>query len=169
MLGVRLLGLCRTLRTLPAPRSSYASSLSRAGLPNIFGQSMLAASTMAGPDGLSFDPKHPLASDTGLPTRWTPRTGRPSDPSIWEARGKDSAKPYEVFVRPFNQSPNDKRGYRLIRLENDLHAWVISDPETDKAAVSCVVSVGYFQDTLPGIAHAVEHVSFMVSAPWTLL
>lgn len=60
------------------------------------------------------------------------------------------------------QSPSDDRTYRLIKLSNGLHAWLISDIAADKAAVCCDVAVGYFQDTIPGLAHAVEHVSFLV-------
>ncbi|ONK62523.1 uncharacterized protein A4U43_C07F4970 [Asparagus officinalis] len=40
----------------------------------------------------------------------------------------------------------DKHEYRRIVISNSLEALLISDPDTDKAAASMVVSVGYFSD-----------------------
>nr|CAB3458371.1 unnamed protein product [Digitaria exilis] len=50
---------------------------------------------------------------------------------------------------------NDKRGYRRVVLPNALECLLISDPDTDKAAASMNVSVGYFcdPDGLEGLAH----------------
>jgi insulysin len=50
---------------------------------------------------------------------------------------------------------NDKRGYRRVVLPNDLECLLVSDPDTDKAAASMNVSVGYFCDPegLEGLAH----------------
>ena len=55
----------------------------------------------------------------------------------------------------------DDRDYRVIRLENELEALLVHDPETDKASASLDVNVGNFsdEDSMPGMAHAVEHVS----------
>ena len=55
----------------------------------------------------------------------------------------------------------DDRDYRVIRLENELEALLVHDPETDKASAALDVNVGNFsdEDSMPGMAHAVEHVS----------
>jgi insulysin len=54
----------------------------------------------------------------------------------------------------------DDRQYRVIRLSNKLEALLVHDPETDKASAALDVHVGNFsdEDTMPGMAHAVEHV-----------
>lgn len=55
----------------------------------------------------------------------------------------------------------DDRDYRVIRLDNELEALLVHDPETDKASAALDVNVGNFSDEsgIPGMAHAVEHVS----------
>lgn len=55
----------------------------------------------------------------------------------------------------------DDRTYRVIRLPNQLEALLVHDPETDKASAALDVNVGNFsdEDDMPGMAHAVEHVS----------
>lgn len=55
----------------------------------------------------------------------------------------------------------DDRDYRVIRLGNELEALLVHDPETDKASAALDVNVGNFSDEsdIPGMAHAVEHVS----------
>ncbi|EEE67441.1 insulin-degrading enzyme-like 1, peroxisomal [Oryza sativa Japonica Group] len=60
---------------------------------------------------------------------------------------------------------NDKRGYRRVVLPNALECLLVSDPDTDKAAASMNVSVGYFCDPerLPGLAHFLEHMLFYAS------
>uniref|UniRef100_A0A0D9X0K9 Peptidase M16 N-terminal domain-containing protein n=1 Tax=Leersia perrieri TaxID=77586 RepID=A0A0D9X0K9_9ORYZ len=65
---------------------------------------------------------------------------------------------------------NDKRGYRRVVLPNALECLVISDPETDKAAASMNVSVGYFcdPDGLPGLAHFLEHMLFYASEKYPI-
>ncbi|KAF2841383.1 a-pheromone processing metallopeptidase Ste23 [Patellaria atrata CBS 101060] len=57
----------------------------------------------------------------------------------------------------------DDRSYRVIKLPNELEALLIHDPDTDMASASMDVNVGAFSDSddMPGLAHAVEHVSFM--------
>lgn len=58
----------------------------------------------------------------------------------------------------------DDRSYRLIKLQNDLHALVIHDPTTDKSAASLDVNVGAFADRkyeVSGLAHFCEHLLFM--------
>ncbi|CAM1505623.1 Fc.00g112600.m01.CDS01 [Cosmosporella sp. VM-42] len=57
----------------------------------------------------------------------------------------------------------DDRSYRVIRLENELEALLVHDPETDKASAALDCNVGNFSDEadIPGMAHAVEHLLFM--------
>lgn len=57
----------------------------------------------------------------------------------------------------------DDRSYRVIRLENQLEALLIHDPDTDKVSGALDVNVGSFSDAddMPGVAHAVEHLLFM--------
>ncbi|KKA20371.1 Insulysin [Rasamsonia emersonii CBS 393.64] len=57
----------------------------------------------------------------------------------------------------------DDRSYRVIRLPNKLEALLVHDPDTDKASASANVNVGNFSDddSMPGMAHAVEHLLFM--------
>ncbi|CAM8944316.1 unnamed protein product [Rhodiola kirilowii] len=60
---------------------------------------------------------------------------------------------------------NDQRQYRRIVLKNMLEVLLVSDPETDKAAASMNVGVGYFcdPDGLEGLAHFLEHMLFYAS------
>ncbi|GJN11315.1 hypothetical protein PR202_ga29496 [Eleusine coracana subsp. coracana] len=60
---------------------------------------------------------------------------------------------------------NDRRGYRRVVLPNALECLLVSDPDTDKAAASMSVSVGYFcdPDGLEGLAHFLEHMLFYAS------
>lgn len=55
----------------------------------------------------------------------------------------------------------DDRDYRVVRLDNELEALLVHDPQTDKASAALDVNVGNFSDeeAMPGMAHAVEHVS----------
>ncbi len=59
--------------------------------------------------------------------------------------------------------PLDHRLYQALTLDNHLRVLLISDPETDKAAVSLDVGVGYFDDPpdRPGLAHFLEHMLFL--------
>jgi insulysin len=57
----------------------------------------------------------------------------------------------------------DDRSYRVIELLNKLEVLLVHDAQTDKASASLCVNVGNFSDddTMPGMAHAVEHLLFM--------
>jgi hypothetical protein len=63
------------------------------------------------------------------------------------------------------KSREDNRQYRVITLKNDLQVLLVHDPEAEKSGAALDVAVGHFQDPaeLPGLAHACEHLSFMVS------
>ncbi|XP_037484473.1 insulin-degrading enzyme-like 1, peroxisomal [Triticum dicoccoides] len=65
---------------------------------------------------------------------------------------------------------NDRRGYRRVVLPNALECLLISDPDTDKAAASMNVSVGYFcdPDGMEGLAHFLEHMLFYASEKYPI-
>jgi hypothetical protein len=58
----------------------------------------------------------------------------------------DSKPPFYVFDGAIQKSEQDDRDYRLIRLENGLHAMLIHDATADKAAASLDVAVGHLYD-----------------------
>ena len=64
------------------------------------------------------------------------------------------------FTTPIKSSLDD-RNYKIFTLPNKLKVIIVSDINTDKAAASLQVNVGQFDDTLPGIAHFLEHMLFM--------
>lgn len=68
----------------------------------------------------------------------------------------------EVVTENLETPELDDRSYRIIRLPNQLEAVLVHDPTTDKAAAAVDVNVGSYsdEDDMPGMAHAVEHVSF---------
>ncbi|XP_044595183.1 insulin-degrading enzyme isoform X2 [Cotesia glomerata] len=61
------------------------------------------------------------------------------------------------------KSPNDSQLYRGLILNNNMKVLLISDPTTDKSAISLDVNVGYLNDPaeLPGLAHFCEHMLFL--------
>ncbi|KAI1157274.1 peptidase M16 inactive domain-containing protein [Nemania serpens] len=69
----------------------------------------------------------------------------------------------ERVTHELETSSLDDRQYRIIRLPNRLEVLLVHDPETDKASAALDVNVGSFsdEDTMPGMAHAVEHLLFM--------
>lgn len=58
------------------------------------------------------------------------------------------------------KSKNDKRNTYTYELNNKLRVFIINDPDTDIACTGMLVKIGYFQDTIPGIAHFLEHMLF---------
>jgi insulysin len=58
------------------------------------------------------------------------------------------------------KSPKDKRKAFTYELPNKLRVYIINDEEIDTTCVSMLVKIGYFQDTVPGIAHFLEHMLF---------
>ena len=65
--------------------------------------------------------------------------------------------------RDILKSPNDKRTYKAITLENKLTVLLVSDPTTDKAAAALDVNVGSADDPIEsqGLAHFLEHMLFL--------
>ena len=60
-------------------------------------------------------------------------------------------------------SPNDQRGYRTLKLENNIEVILVSDPTTEKSAAALNVGGGLLQDpmTQQGMAHYLEHLLFL--------
>jgi len=56
---------------------------------------------------------------------------------------------------------NDNREYRQFVLGDELDVLLISDPETDKSSAACDVYIGQLCDTVPGLAHYLEHMLFI--------
>jgi len=61
------------------------------------------------------------------------------------------------------KSPIDSRDYRIVTLPNQLEVLLISDPSTDKAAVSMNVDIGSAANPKgrEGLAHFLEHMLFL--------
>ncbi|NMP32996.1 peptidase M16 [Thalassotalea sp. M1531] len=61
------------------------------------------------------------------------------------------------------QSPNDKKHYLPITLDNGLKVLLIQNKESDKAAAALAVNAGHFDDPKDrqGLAHFVEHMLFL--------
>ena len=66
------------------------------------------------------------------------------------------------------KSPNDKREYAYLTLENNLQVMLISDQDADKAAASLDIKVGSKDDPedYPGLAHFLEHMLFLGTAKY---
>ncbi|KAG0046086.1 Insulinase (Peptidase M16) [Gryganskiella cystojenkinii] len=77
-------------------------------------------------------------------------------------------KTHADFTKPIEQSLNDDRLYRLIRLHNDLEVLLVQDPNVDKSAAALDVHVGHLSDpkNLQGLAHFLEHLLFMGTAKY---
>jgi len=61
------------------------------------------------------------------------------------------------------KSPNDRRDYRALVLENGMKVVLVSDPATEKAAAAVDVDAGSNSnpDDFPGLAHFLEHMLFL--------
>ena len=66
------------------------------------------------------------------------------------------------------QSPQDDRSYRYLVLPNGLSVLLCSDPSTDKSSAALDVRVGHLSDpdSLPGLAHFLEHMLFLGTAKY---
>ena len=56
---------------------------------------------------------------------------------------------------------NNPLQYRVITLPNELRVLLISNNKTSTAGAAMDVHSGFFQDTLPGMAHFCEHMLFL--------
>ncbi|KAK9462938.1 Metalloenzyme, LuxS/M16 peptidase-like protein [Lipomyces oligophaga] len=84
-----------------------------------------------------------------------------SDPSA--TGGALDGSTVTVLASALEHPELDDRSYRVIRLQNDLEALLIHDPDTDKSSAALDVRVGSFSDPrdLQGLAHFCEHLLFM--------
>jgi insulysin len=66
------------------------------------------------------------------------------------------------------KSDLDQRAYRVLELDNGLRVLLVSDNSTDTSAASMDVRAGSFDepDSLPGLAHYLEHCLFLGSAAY---
>ncbi|KAJ1667177.1 metalloprotease [Coemansia sp. RSA 1646] len=80
----------------------------------------------------------------------------------------ESKLPYHEYTGPMEQSPNDHRQHRLIRLPNGLTALCTHDLLAETATSSLSVNVGSIADppSFLGMAHFLEHMLFMGSAKY---
>ena len=58
------------------------------------------------------------------------------------------------------KSPRDTADYYEYKLSNGLQIFIISDKNITRSYVNLMVKVGYFYDTVDGIAHFLEHMLF---------
>ncbi|KAJ1795927.1 metalloprotease, partial [Coemansia sp. RSA 2399] len=75
----------------------------------------------------------------------------------------ESKLPYHEYAGSMEQSPNDKRQHRLIRLPNGMSALCTHDPQAEAAAASLSINIGSIADppSFHGMAHFLEHMLFM--------
>ncbi|KAJ2762187.1 metalloprotease [Coemansia sp. BCRC 34490] len=80
-----------------------------------------------------------------------------------QSQTKESRLPYYEYTGPMEQSPNDHRQHRLIRLPNGMTVLCTYDPQAESAAASLTVNVGSMSDppSFQGMAHFLEHMLFM--------
>jgi insulysin len=64
----------------------------------------------------------------------------------WTRVAAANGTPYQLFTKELEKPDLDDRDYRLIKLDNGLHALLIHDPTTDKAAAAMDVCVGNMSD-----------------------
>jgi insulysin len=55
----------------------------------------------------------------------------------------------------------DDQTYLPFVLDNGVKCLVISDPFAETAAAAVCISVGSFSDSIPGLAHFLEHMCFL--------
>jgi insulysin len=58
------------------------------------------------------------------------------------------------------KSPNDDRECYTYELPNKLRVFILHDDNVDLSCAAMLVKVGYHRDTIPGIAHFLEHMLF---------
>ena len=88
-------------------------------------------------------------------------------PELQPSAGPPVPGEVEVVTNNLEKPSLDARSYRVICLPNRLEALIVHDPKADKASTAMDVNVGALsdEDEMPGMAHAVEHVS-VTRSPW---
>src|SRR6266702_470686 len=74
--------------------------------------------------------------------------GVSDDAQHWHPQISPDTVAHWVYTKPIQKSQQDDREYRLIRLENGLHAMLVHDAKADKAAASLDVAVGHLHDAV---------------------
>ena len=151
----------RSITTIPASRMVTA--------PEAVG--LAAASGSGSGAAASPDSSRGYATVASTTSHSTAIPSDPYAPSLSHLNGSElphgyervASSSYATFSRPIEQSPNDDRSYRLVRLDNGLECLLVSDPKTDKCAAGISVRVGHLSDpeNAQGMAHFCEHLLFM--------
>ena len=69
-----------------------------------------------------------------------------NDTRWWRARATKNTPSHAVYTESIEQSPQDLRSYKLIRLENGLEAMLVHDKDADTSAASMDIAVGHLHD-----------------------
>ena len=111
----------------------------------------------------SQSPLRPSAVFQRHPLKPFARFSSRSALSVMEQQPVDHHAASRLVADDLEKPLQDNRQYRVIRLRNELEALIIHDPDTDKASAALDNGAGGFSDdpSLPGMAHAVEHLLFM--------
>ncbi len=75
----------------------------------------------------------------------------------------DSNQFTKLECKTIIKSPNDRRLFKHIILQNGLQCIVVSDNQTEISSASLSINIGSQQDDIQGIAHFLEHMLFMGS------
>jgi secreted Zn-dependent insulinase-like peptidase len=67
-----------------------------------------------------------------------------------------------------NKSPYDTNEYKSFVLDNGLRVLLVHDACATKSGASLAVSVGSYDETVPGTAHFLEHLLFMGSEKYPI-
>ncbi len=70
------------------------------------------------------------------------------------------------MLKPIIKSEYDKRNYEWLELDNKLKVIIITDEESKECGALLNINVGSVHDTLPGMAHFLEHMVFMGSSKY---
>ena len=69
------------------------------------------------------------------------------DGNSWaRVEAKPDLPSHLLFTKPIRKNDVDTRDYRLIKLDNGLHALLIHDSKADKAAAAMDVGIGHMAD-----------------------
>lgn len=63
-------------------------------------------------------------------------------------------------MQQIRKPQNDNCNYETFVLDNKMKVFVVEDNETSLACATMMVKIGYGNDTIPGIAHFLEHMLF---------
>ncbi|CAM5157075.1 unnamed protein product [Natator depressus] len=98
------------------------------------------------------------ASRPPLLQQWLRLPGLPRN-----THNKMSNSAIKRIAKEIIKSPEDKREYRGLELENGIKAMLICDPTTDKSSAALDVHIGSLSDppNIAGLSHFCEHMLFL--------